>query len=160
MLPPLSHRTEIQVRFGDFDMFGHINNNAYLQIFALGKALYFREIVSDSLNPVTLGMVVVNINVNFLNPTVPDEPLVLETGCIHLGERSARLGQRILNPSTGTVKCEAITTMAGFDLRTQGGAPIPEPVRRALAEREGLEMPESLGAPAAPASAAAHEAGK
>lgn len=137
-LPPLSHRTEIQVRFGDFDMFGHINNNAYLQYLDLGKALYFSEVVQDSLNPVTLGMVIVNINVNFFSPTVPDEPIVLETACIRLGERSAQLGQRILNPVTGNVKCEAITTMAGFDVKTQSGAPIPEPVRRALAARESL----------------------
>ena len=37
------HRTPVQTRFNDFDMFGHANNGAYLQYCDVAKLAYFGQ---------------------------------------------------------------------------------------------------------------------
>jgi acyl-CoA thioester hydrolase len=133
---PLRHRVDLQVRFGDFDSFGHLNNNVYLQFFDLGKALYFNEITGKAFDPESVSAAVVNINCNFYAPTLMGEDLIVQTACCHLGDRSITLEQRILNPSNGSIKCDAITVMAGFDIKTQSSAPIKEALRKAITEYE------------------------
>ncbi len=133
---PLRHRVDLQVRFGDFDSYGHINNNVYLQFFDLGKALYFNEITGKAFDVEAISAAVVNINCNFYAPTVMGEDLIVQTACCHLGDRSLTLEQRILNPNNGSIKCDAITVMAGFDIKTQSSAPIREELKRAIANYE------------------------
>lgn len=133
---PLNHHIPLQVRFNDFDAFGHINNNVYLEFFDLGKALYFNEITGCEFDPAAIAAVVVNINCNFYAPTRMGEELEVQTACTRLGDRSLTLEQRIVNPATGSVKSAATTVMAGFDLETQGSAPINPRLREALIARD------------------------
>lgn len=123
---------DVQPRFTDYDMFGHVNNTYMLQYMDLGKALFFNELTDEPYNPANIGSVVVNINVNFLAPTTLGEPLQVRTSVARMGNRSFALRQTVFNPETKSVKTEAVTTMAGFDYRTQTGADIPAPFREAL----------------------------
>lgn len=135
---PLNHRVDLQVRFNDFDGFGHINNNVYLEFFDLGKALYFNDLTGGEYDPEAISAVVVNINCNFYAPTRMGEPLQVRTACVHIGDRSLVLEQQIVNPDSGGVKCDARTVMAGFDIATQGPAPIRETLKAAIAEKESM----------------------
>ncbi len=130
----MAKTVDIQPRFTDFDMFGHINNTSMLQYMDLGKALFFNELTDEPYNAAKIGSVVVNINVNFTAPTVPGEPLKVRTSVCRLGNRSFALRQSVFNPETGVRKCDAVTTMAGFDVRTQSSADIPSGFREALAQ--------------------------
>ena len=38
---------DIQPRFTDYDMFGHVNNTVLLQYLDLGKALFFNSITAQ-----------------------------------------------------------------------------------------------------------------
>lgn len=134
------HTFDIQTRFTDYDMFGHVNNNAYLQYLDLAKAMFFNEITGRPFDPGAVSSVVVNININFCAPTRIAEPLQVRTTVAHLGDRSFTLGQAVVNPATGQVKCEGTTVMAGFDLATQTGAPLPAPLKTALAEHLEKKM--------------------
>lgn len=133
---PLRHSVDLQVRFGDFDMFGHLNNNVYLQFFDLGKSLYFRDLTGKKFDVESIGAAVVNINCNFYAPTSVDENLVVLTACTRLGDRSITLEQRILNPATGSIKCDATSVLAGFDIKTQSSAPILPALRQAIEQFE------------------------
>ena len=65
------HRLDIQIRFNDFDMFGHLNNNAYLEYFDLAKADYFGDVLGGAVTPERLSVVVAHLTVSFYNPTLP-----------------------------------------------------------------------------------------
>ncbi len=135
---PLKHTVELQVRFGDFDIFGHLNNNIYLQFFDLGKALYFNDLTGKQYDAESISAAVVNINCNFYAPTALGEDLVVKTACTRLGDRSFTLEQRILNPTTGSIKCDAVSILAGFDIKTQSSAPILPSLRAAITAFEQL----------------------
>lgn len=126
------HTLDIQPRFTDYDMFGHVNNNSYMQYLDLAKALFFGELIEGATDPVSLSAVIVNINIDFTAPTRPGEPITVHTGVRHLGDRSFSLWQEVINPENGVVKAKAVTTLAGFDIENQTSAPLRDNVRAAL----------------------------
>lgn len=66
---PFYHMVEIQTRFNDFDMLGHLNNSAYLQFMDLAKVRYFEAVTGKPLEMGGIATVIVNINVSFFSPS-------------------------------------------------------------------------------------------
>ncbi len=122
---PFHHRLDIQQRFNDIDMFGHVNNGAYLQMFDLGKVRYFNTVMGGDIDWHKATVVVVNINVSFHSPAYFEEPLAVLTAVSRISTHSFILEQRIVNPETGDVKSTAQTVMAGFDPTTATGLELP-----------------------------------
>ena len=129
---PNRHRLPVQLRFNDVDMFGHVNNTVYLQFFDLGKVRYFEEVLGADFDKSGLAVVVVNINCDFYEPSFLNERLEVMTQTTHIGEKSITLEQRVVNRTTGAVKCLCRTIMAGFDPKTLQSAPIPDDSRRSI----------------------------
>ena len=133
---PFRHHTPIQVRFADTDLLGHVNNSIYLQYMDLGKTAYFSDTAPGPVNWRNVNVVVVNINCNFYSPTILGEPIEVLTQTTHIGEKSLRLEQRVINTSTGQVKCAATTIMAGFNPATGQSQPIADEWRHSIAAFE------------------------
>lgn len=125
------HIMELQVRFSDIDIFGHVNNGAYLSMMDLAKATYYAEVGALEFTAESIRAVVVNINCNFYSPAYFGEPLAVATAVKSVSERSFVIEQRLFNRETGDVKCTSHTVLAGFDPATAKSAPIaPELVAR------------------------------
>lgn len=138
-IAPFHHRLTAQTRFNDFDMFGHLNNGAYLQLLDLGKVKYFEAVNGKPVDWHKVTVVVVNINCSFYSPAYFDEPLEVLTACIKISEHSFVLEQRVVNPESGDTKCVGQTVMAGFDPATATGAPIPREWAESLKDFENWE---------------------
>lgn len=128
------HKIDIQVRFNDFDMFGHLNNNAYLEYCDLAKAEFFQYILGGPVSPKQLSVVVANLNVNFFAPTLPGELLSVYTHVRHIGDSSFTLEQDVINPETRQLKAQAQTVMVSFNIKTLQSTPLPESLRNRLSE--------------------------
>ena len=61
------HVMPVQIRFSDVDQYGHMNNSSYFSIYDLAKTSYMRDVFGDK-EWNTLGIVVANINADFLAP--------------------------------------------------------------------------------------------
>ena len=120
------HRLPVQLRFRDIDMFGHVNNNVYLELMDVAKAAFYAEIHGGRLTPDNIGLLVFIVNCDFFEHTRLEEPLEILTGILGISERSVKLEQRVINPATGAVKVVCRTVLAGFDPKTNAGAPVPE----------------------------------
>ncbi len=131
------HRLDIQQRFNDYDMFGHLNNNAYFEYLDLAKQDYFTKVLGGAISPERLSVVVANVNATFYNATFPGEELCVVTRLKKLGQSSLTLEQQILNRADGSLKCGAITVMVGFDTRALSSTPITDGLRSALIKYEG-----------------------
>lgn len=131
---PFRHWLDVQTRFTDIDMLGHINNNVYLTFMDLAKLRYFADMAGRPVEAADLHLVVVNINCDFIAPAYLDEQLRVWTTIVRVGNRSITLEQRIVNADSGETKCLARTVMAGFDPATATGAPL---------DRHWLELAEA-----------------
>lgn len=138
---PFHHKLQLQLRFNDIDMLGHVNNNAYFSYMDLGKADYFRAVMpDDNFDMRTIGVVIANINCDFVAESYMHEPLEVQTQTASIGERSLRMEQRVVNASTGQVKCISHTVMVSFDPKTRQSAPISEKWRNALSSFEQRQL--------------------
>ena len=136
---PFRHLTEVQTRFNDFDMLGHLNNSVYLQFMDLAKVRYFEAALGHQLDMHGPGVVVVNINVSFFSPAYINETLAVATACVKISQRSFTLEQRVLNPESGDVKCVATTVMASFDMSTATSPELHPEWTEALRSFENFE---------------------
>ena len=103
---PFRHHIDLQTRFTDIDILGHVNNNSYLQMMDLAKLRYFETITRRPMAAGTVRAAVVHIDIDFFEPTTFDEPLL------------------------------AWSVLAGFDPVTQQGAPLEPWLVRAAADYE------------------------
>lgn len=140
---PYRHKLDVQLRFNDIDMLGHVNNSVYIEFFDLGKLTYFQKSLGPDCMKANPQVVVVNINCNFFAPSFLGEPLQVLTAMVNIGEKSLRLEQRIVNTATGEVKCMALTTMACVDLKTMTPVAVPADKIAAFEEFESHPIPRS-----------------
>jgi len=135
---PFHHSVDVQTRFNDFDLLGHLNNSVYLQFMDLAKVNYFEAIMGKPLDLKGIATVIVNINVNFYSPSYFGEKLAVVTACIKISKRSFTLEQRVLNPDSGDVKCVATTVMASFDPATATSPELAPEWIEGLRKFEGM----------------------
>lgn len=136
---PFLHHTRIQPRFSDYDIFGHVNNNNVLAYFDLGKIDYTNRLYKKCLTPREVGVVVVNINIDFLAPAEIGRELEVATTVLRLSERSITLYQRLIDSVTDDVFAQATTVLTGFDPDTRTGAALDPGFIKNVVEFENIQ---------------------
>ena len=131
------HSIPVQLRFNDADSLGHINNSVYFSFYDLGKSEYFKAMSGKQLDTKDIDIVVVHAEVDFLAPVFLTDEIEVQTTVSGIGNKSFTLLQRIVETSTGKVKCVCKTVMVGFDFETQASINISDKWRKTIAEFEG-----------------------
>lgn len=137
---PFRCTTNVQMRYTDYDMHQHINNNAYFTFFDLAKVDYFTQVSNSRFDIDHRSLVIANINVNFFNPALLGESIQVLTQCVKVGDKSLTLVQQVCNALTGEVKCMATTVLVHFDPATATSVTIPQHWRDAFAEFEHRDL--------------------
>ena len=132
-----NHSMPAQIRFCDVDQFGHVNNSVYFALYDLAKTTYIKDVLGDKIDWKTIGMVVANINANFMQPVYFNDQICIETSVIHLGNKSFTLLQHAIDKKSGEVKCECKSVMVMFDLLQNESMPIPETFKDIIKKYEG-----------------------
>ena len=134
------HSVPVQLRFNDADALGHINNSVYFSFYDLGKSEYFKAVRGNQLDTKDIDIVVVHAEVDFLAPVFLSDEIEVQTTISDIGNKSFTLLQRIMETTTGKVKCVCKTVMVGFDFKTQMSINISDEWRKAITEFEGREF--------------------
>ena len=135
------HVMPVQIRLSDVDQYVHMNNSSYFSIYDLAKTSYMRDVFGDK-NWRDLGIVVANINADFLAPVFFSDDLYIETTVIHLGHKSFTLLQRAINKASGVLKCQCRTVMVGYDMATKEPVELPDSFKKTICEYEGKTLEE------------------
>ena len=137
---PFRHSTPLQIRFNDIDTLGHVNNTVYFSFLDLGKTHYFNEALGKTTDWRAADVVIANINCDFIAPIRFNENIEVKTQIGHIGNKSFRVLQAIVNTTTGEVKCLCATTMVGFDAATGQARVISCEWREAVSAFEGRPL--------------------
>ncbi len=137
---PFHHIQDLQLRFNDVDIFGHINNTIYLQFYDLAKLEYYKAVMGPDFDMTKIVLVIVNINCDFYAPAFHNERLVVQTATSRIGEKSVTLEQRLINADTGQVKSRCVTILSGFDTKTMKPADIQPEWRERICRFEGRQF--------------------
>ena len=134
------HHQPVQIRFNDIDMLGHVNNTLYFVYMDLAKTRYFQAVLGEKFAWHTIGLVIVNINCDFCQPSFIDDNLEVVTAVTSIGEKSLTLEQQVVSKDDGSVRCHCRTVMVGFDPATNTSMPITNMWREALSDYEGRQF--------------------
>lgn len=124
-------RCTLQVRWADFDQFGHVNNVKYIEYAQEARILFVRSRFS----PFGLGnlpQVVRRTEIDHLRPVLRDSTSVdVEIEVEHVGTTSYQIRQTILD-AAGEVCCLLRVVMVAYDTSTSTAVEIPSGVRNVL----------------------------
>ena len=124
-------RCTLQVRWADFDQYGHVNNVKYIEYAQEARILFIRS----RFGPFGLGnlpQVVRRVEIDHLRPVLRDSTSVdVEIEVEHVGTTSYQLTQTILD-SAGEVCCVLRVVMVAYDTSTSTAVEIPSGVRNVL----------------------------
>ena len=124
-------RTSIQIRFTDIDVFGHVNNAIYAELFDTARYTFIKDLLPD-LDPQGRSIVLVHLDTDFRKQILFTDRICVETWINKVGERSVGMGQRIVNEEDGSVHAESSSVLSTYDAALQQSFPMPEKWRKAL----------------------------
>ncbi len=114
-------KSDIQIRFSDLDMQGHVSNSIYMQYFDIGRMDFFYELAKSG--EVT-NNVVASVHIDMLREVRLKDKLVLETWCSKKGTKSITLEQYLFANENCVTKCTIV--LVGFDSQTRQSIVLPE----------------------------------
>jgi acyl-CoA thioester hydrolase len=127
-----NHQEVIQIRFNDIDVLGHVNNAVQITYFDFGKVKYFQTLKSQVIDWSGSDLVMVNFNVDFLEPIFLSNHIVVKTKVYEIGNKSLKLVQIIKDYETGHIKSVCRAVMCGFNPKTNTSLPISEEWRELI----------------------------
>jgi acyl-CoA thioester hydrolase len=133
------HRTRLDVRFGDIDAFGHVNNAVFLTFVEQARISYLVEALHiDGIQ--RLPLILARIEMDFRAPIFYGEPLEVTTRVDWIGNTSFGVSHQVLAGPDAHVAAEAQTVLVTYDYATSRPVPVPDDWRRAFeaAERRPL----------------------
>lgn len=125
-------RCELQVRWGDSDRLGHVNNVMYLEYAQEARLRFFRAIF-DGTDTGSVGPVVVRrLEVDFERSlTDESDPLSVEVTVTKLGRTSMSIRHRI-SDRHGVLHSTVDAVLVALDMTTNTPHPISDEARQVL----------------------------
>jgi acyl-CoA thioester hydrolase len=134
-MPQLVYTSEIQVRWGDMDAFGHVNNSKFFSYFETARVNWWQEAVPEGLDLSESGPVLVNANCTFMKPVIFPETLLIEISVGPGGRSSHECFYTVLSKKdTSVMYAEGTTKVVWVDRRTGKSVPLPDMIRKLLPE--------------------------
>ena len=126
------HAVSLQLRFNDIDVLGHVNNNAQLALFDVGKTEFYNALRGQLADWSRVEAVIVNINCTFMEQIRFTYPMEVRTRVKRIGEKSFTLQQILRNTETGLICSMCESVMVSVDYATKTSRPIPENILEGL----------------------------
>ena len=127
----MKHRLEVQLRFNDIDILGHLNNTVYFSLYDLGKARYMEDLGLRPRGPVAPTCVIADVHCTYFIPIHYGDEIYVTTECVEVGEKHFVLEQELVDEK-GEVRSRCRTVMVCIDAATGKSAPLSEAYKKAL----------------------------
>ncbi len=130
----------IEVRYGDLDPQGHLNNAKYLTYFEQARIQYFVELglFSPSQSFMDIGVILAEARVTFHAPIHFGQTVKVGVRTFELGNKSMKVEQAIFQPTTGDRLASGQVVLVAFDYRLNKTIPLPENMRQRIAQFENI----------------------
>ena len=132
----------IEVRYGDLDPQGHLNNAKYLTYFETGRINYFVHLglFTPGGSFMDIGVILADARVTFHAPVEYGMPVKVGVRTSKLGNKSMTVEQSIVNTETGEMLASGQVVLVAFDYHVNKSMPIPDVMREKISKFEGLEI--------------------
>jgi acyl-CoA thioester hydrolase len=133
------HSTEIQIRWGDMDALGHVNNAVYLTYLEQARVQYMADLRMWDARVSKLGLIMARVVLDYKLPLLATDRMVTVFSRVsRLGSKSFDMAQIIARRVNDNYEAaaSATITLVVFDYPANQSVPIPDEWRAAFAAYE------------------------
>jgi len=132
----------IDVRYGDLDPQGHLNNAKYLTYFETGRINYFTHLglFTPGQSFLDIGVIMAEAGVTFHAPVHYGTPVKVGVHTSKIGNKSMRVEQNIVHAENEEVLASGYVILVAFNYHANQTVPVPDVMRNTIAKFEGLEV--------------------
>lgn len=133
------YKTNIETRFADFDMMGHVNNATYFTYMEIARAKYWKQAVQWDWNKT--GVVIAHASLEYIIPIFPEDKISIYVRTSRIGKSSFDLEYLLIKMENGReVVCnKGKTVCVAFDYEAKTSTPIPEEEKNKMMIFEQLD---------------------
>ncbi len=145
-------RVPIQIRWGDLDAMGHINNAVFITYFEHARIGYIQALYPDpgfehsnnALHP-DFQIILGEVTCRFRSPGLLSDLLVVEILATEIGRKSFVFEYRIVDDRGGRLVAEGRSTQVWYDYATGQTRDIPNSVVSDMERLQGAPIPRRSG---------------
>jgi acyl-CoA thioester hydrolase len=131
----------MEVRYGDLDPQGHLNNAKFLTYFEQARLHYFEELglFQRGQSFMDIGVIVADIHIKYRAPVFVNAAVHVGVRTQRIGNKSISLRQTIEDAQTGQIYADGTVVLVTYDYRTHTTTPVTAEWRQTLMEYEGTK---------------------
>jgi acyl-CoA thioester hydrolase len=132
----------VEVRYGDLDPQGHVNNAKYLTYFEQARIHYMIELglFTKDQSFMQIGVIVADIHITYLEPIYFGQKIKVGVRAAKLGGKSMTWEQNIVDADTGKEVAKGEVILVTYDYKEEKTIPIPQDWKETIMEFEGLKV--------------------
>ncbi len=132
----------IEVRYGDLDPQGHLNNAKYLTFFEAGRINYFTHlgIFKPGQSFMDVNVIMAEARVTFLAAVEYGMPVKVGVRTSKMGNKSMTVDQNIVHAETGEVLASGQVILVAYDYHARKSVSISDTMREKISRFEGLDV--------------------
>src|ERR1043165_2209211 len=132
----------IEVRYGDLDPQGHVNNAKYLTYFEQARIAYWIEMgfFTKDQSFMEIGVILADVHLTYLEPVYFGQKIKVGVHVARLGNKSMTWEQNVVDAESGKELAKAEIVIVAYDYRQEETIPIPKEWREKIIEFEGLKL--------------------
>ncbi len=143
------HVIPIQIRWGDMDAMGHVNNATFLTYFEQSRLTYFNELglwdgMGERSNP---GLIMAKAVIEYKMPLIATDTIRVGVRTTRLGTRSFETFQAVIRTKDGIdeIAATGVVTVVVYDYANGRSTAIPQAWREKLIAYEPVEIAQGSG---------------
>ena len=130
----------VEVRYGDLDPQGHVNNAKHLTYFEQARVAYMIELglFTKDQSFMKIGVIVADVHITYLAPVYFGQNIKIGVRTAKIGNKSMTWDQNIVDTETGKELSKGELVIVTYDYETEKTISIPQAWREKIAQFEGL----------------------
>ncbi len=129
----------IEVRYGDLDPQGHVNNAKFLTYLEQARVFYLKQLkLWEGGSFINMGIILADVQLTFKKAIQFGDPIRVGVRISHVGNKSMTSEYQIEDARDASVFATGSSVLVAYDYHSQRSVPIPEEWRKAIVLYEGL----------------------
>ena len=129
----------IEVRYGDLDPQGHLNNAKFMTFFEQARIQYIRHLglFKAGQSFMDIGVILADIHIAYKKPVEWGTPVKVGVRTLKIGNKSMTVEQTVVHAETEELYAIGEAVMVAYDYHAGKSIPIPDEWREAVRQLEG-----------------------
>lgn len=133
------YKTNVETRFADFDMMGHVNNATYFTYMEIARAKYWKQAIHWDWKKT--GVVIAQASLEYITPIFLEDKISMYVRTSRIGKSSFDLEYLLIKMEHGkeVICSKGKTVCVAFDYEAKISTPIPEEEKNKMILFEQLD---------------------